>query len=79
MDRAKQKPDKISLGTELFEQKIDLSKPALVNFGPPGARLALKRFPIYKKPPGTRARDSGSVGERWRERKTNSFLCRQQT
>ena len=39
------KPDKISLGTDLFEQKIDLSKPALVNFWATWCAPCIKEIP----------------------------------
>ncbi len=43
------KPDSISLGTELFEQKIDLSKPALVNFWATWCAPCIKEIPDLQK------------------------------
>ena len=43
------KPDNISLGTELFEQKIDLSKPALVNFWATWCAPCIKEIPDLQK------------------------------
>lgn len=43
------KPDKISLGIELFEQKIDLSKPALVNFWATWCAPCIKEIPDLQK------------------------------
>ena len=43
------KPDSISLGTELFEQTIDLSKPALVNFWATWCAPCIKEIPDLQK------------------------------